>query len=105
MEFMDQMNLFEDPLGLTTDLFVDDLGTEGSILDFGLDGGLKHQSATQESLEDLLLTDTPAGNYDFCWYLLICTIYKSWEFQSVHPILILQLLVICLTWRNTNKTN
>lgn len=67
MEFMDQMNLFEDPLGLTTDLFVDDLGTEGSILDFGLDGGLKHQSATQESLEDLLLTDTPADSLGEEW--------------------------------------
>lgn len=59
---MDQMNLLGDTLGFSADLFADDLGTEGSILDLDLDGGLKYQTAAHESLEELLLADTPAGN-------------------------------------------
>ncbi|XP_045213351.2 cyclic AMP-dependent transcription factor ATF-4-like [Mercenaria mercenaria] len=68
MEFTDQqMNFLEDTFGLSADLFADDLGTDGSILDLGLDGGLKHQTAAQESLEDLLLADSHADSFGEEW--------------------------------------
>lgn len=61
MEFSDQQMNLEDVLGLSADLFADDLDTDGGILDLDLDGGPKHHLA-QESLEDLLLADSQAGN-------------------------------------------
>lgn len=64
MEFSgQQMNLLDDAFGPSADLFADDLVTEGGILDLELDGILKHQSATFESLEDLLLSNSNGGNY------------------------------------------
>lgn len=61
MEFSDQQMNLDDVLGLSADLFADDLDTDGGILDLDLGGVPKHHLG-QESLEDLLLTDSQAGS-------------------------------------------
>jgi len=58
MDSQSQMDFLEVPLGLSANLFADDLDIDGSILDISLDEGLKKSNAANQSLEDLLLTDS-----------------------------------------------
>lgn len=58
-----QMEFLEVPLGLSANLFADDLDIEGSILDMKFDEGLKKSNAANQSLEDLLLPDSTEGNF------------------------------------------
>lgn len=59
VDSQNQMEFLEVPLGLSANLFADDLDIEGSILDLKFDEGLKKSNAAIQSLEDLLLPDSP----------------------------------------------
>jgi len=67
MDFSQQPEMSLDEMfGLSADIFGADLGSEGSILDLGLDEGLKHHhqpdpQAVQTSLEDFILPDNGGG--------------------------------------------
>lgn len=58
VDSQNQMEFLEVPLGLSANLFADDLDIEGSILDMKFDEGLKKSNAANQSLEDLFLPDT-----------------------------------------------
>ncbi|WAQ97001.1 ATF4-like protein [Mya arenaria] len=69
MEFsLQSESSLDEMFGLSADVYAADLGTEGGILDLGLNGGLKphqlDQQAVQASLEDFILPETPGDLLD-----------------------------------------